>query len=228
MGISRREAPQGRLDHAAAQDTWNLFRSGAFMGGQIGRDECAREPTRSAFAPAAGPLSRLRRPARSRASRRTHAPRARHPGGAARLRRSACAWCAAPPGSACTRSTGSSGGATGRPSCARSCACRTELDINTDTDLLERIIPSDMRAAFRAKLQASLAPESGGDYEDEHRITRFDGIDRLDPAARQDLLRRGPGGAARHALDRADRRHHRPQARRGGERAACLHRALIE
>jgi PAS domain S-box-containing protein len=50
-----------------------------------------------------------------------------------------------------------------------------ELDINTDTDLLERILPSDMRDAFRAKLQASLAPESGGDYEDEHRIIRFDG-----------------------------------------------------
>ena len=32
-----------------------------------------------------------------------------------------------------------------------------------------------MRARFREKLQASLAPESGGDYEDEHRITRFDG-----------------------------------------------------
>src|SRR5262249_933154 len=31
------------------------------------------------------------------------------------------------------------------------------------------------RTRFREKLQASLAPESGGDYEDEHRITRFDG-----------------------------------------------------
>ena len=50
-----------------------------------------------------------------------------------------------------------------------------ELDINTDTDLLERIIPNDMRTRFREKLQASLVPESGGDYEDEHRITRFDG-----------------------------------------------------
>src|SRR5256885_7142115 len=48
-------------------------------------------------------------------------------------------------------------------------------DINTDSDLLERIIPNDMRTRFREKLQASLAPESGGDYEDEHRITRFDG-----------------------------------------------------
>jgi PAS domain S-box-containing protein len=50
-----------------------------------------------------------------------------------------------------------------------------DLDINSDADLLERIIPPDMRARFREKLQASLQPESGGDYEDEHRITRFDG-----------------------------------------------------
>ena len=50
-----------------------------------------------------------------------------------------------------------------------------DLDINSDTDLLERIIPEEMRGAFREKLAASLAPESGGDYEDEHRITRFDG-----------------------------------------------------
>jgi PAS domain S-box-containing protein len=50
-----------------------------------------------------------------------------------------------------------------------------DLDINSDADLLERIIPNDMRTRFREKLQASLQPESGGDYEDEHRITRFDG-----------------------------------------------------
>ena len=50
-----------------------------------------------------------------------------------------------------------------------------DFDLNTDTDLLERIIPKEMRAAFRAKLQASLVPESGGDYEDEHRVTRLDG-----------------------------------------------------
>jgi len=50
----------------------------------------------------------------------------------------------------------------------------SELDINSDIDLLERIIPDEMRARFREKLQASLAPESGGDYEDEHRITRLD------------------------------------------------------
>ena len=50
-----------------------------------------------------------------------------------------------------------------------------ETDINADSDLLERIIPADMRGRFREKLRASLAPESGGDYEDEHRIIRFDG-----------------------------------------------------
>src|SRR4029077_5462580 len=50
-----------------------------------------------------------------------------------------------------------------------------DLDINSHTDLLERIIPNDMRTHFREKLHASLRPESGGDYEDEHRITRFDG-----------------------------------------------------
>ena len=50
-----------------------------------------------------------------------------------------------------------------------------DLDINTDTDLLERIIPEDMRPRFRAKMQASLKAESSGDYDDEHRVTRFDG-----------------------------------------------------
>src|SRR5436305_12124261 len=48
-------------------------------------------------------------------------------------------------------------------------------DIDTDRDLLERIIPNDMRTQFREKLRASLSPEGNGDYEDEHRITRFDG-----------------------------------------------------
>ena len=50
-----------------------------------------------------------------------------------------------------------------------------DLDITADADLLERIIPDEMRPDFRAKLNASLSPESAGDYEDEHRITRFDG-----------------------------------------------------
>jgi PAS domain S-box-containing protein len=50
-----------------------------------------------------------------------------------------------------------------------------DLDINSDGDLLERIIPDDQRGAFRSKLHASLSPDSGGDYDDEHRITRFDG-----------------------------------------------------
>src|ERR1041384_419538 len=50
-----------------------------------------------------------------------------------------------------------------------------ELDINTDADLLERIIPEDMSLGFPDKMRASLDPDSSGDYEDEHRITRFDG-----------------------------------------------------
>jgi PAS domain S-box-containing protein len=50
-----------------------------------------------------------------------------------------------------------------------------DFDINSDSDLLERIISDDMISDFRAKLRASLAPDSGGDYEDEHRIRRFDG-----------------------------------------------------
>ncbi len=50
-----------------------------------------------------------------------------------------------------------------------------DLDINTDTDLLERIIPKEMRGRFRDKLYASLEPGNNGDYEDEHRITRLDG-----------------------------------------------------
>jgi len=50
-----------------------------------------------------------------------------------------------------------------------------DLDINTDADLLERIIPNDMRGTFREKMRASLDPDGGGDYEDEHRIMRFDG-----------------------------------------------------
>jgi hypothetical protein len=83
--------------------------------------------------------------------------------------RSACAWCAARPGSACTRSTGLRG------ELRAILRVPDDLDINTDADLLERIIPNDMRRHFREKLQASLKPESGGDYEDEHRITRFDG-----------------------------------------------------
>src|SRR5262249_25399694 len=50
-----------------------------------------------------------------------------------------------------------------------------DFDIDADADLLERIIPNDMRTQFREKLRASLLPEGNGDYEDEHRITRFDG-----------------------------------------------------
>src|SRR5258708_30983390 len=38
-----------------------------------------------------------------------------------------------------------------------------DLDINTDADLLERIVPAEMRAAFRNKMRASLDPDGGGD-----------------------------------------------------------------
>jgi len=50
-----------------------------------------------------------------------------------------------------------------------------DVDIDTDTDLIERIIPADMRGRFRDRLRASLSPEGNGDYEDEHRVRRFDG-----------------------------------------------------
>jgi PAS domain S-box-containing protein len=69
-----------------------------------------------------------------------------------------------------------------------------DLDINTDTDLLERIVPDDMRAAFRDKLKGSLAPESSGDYEDEHRITRFDGSTGWILLRGKTFFAEGPGG----------------------------------
>ena len=50
-----------------------------------------------------------------------------------------------------------------------------DLDIETDADLIERIIPTDMRQRFRDRQRMSLSPEGNGDYEDEHRVTRFDG-----------------------------------------------------
>ena len=103
-----------------------------------------------------------------------------------------------------------------------------DLDINTDTDLLERIVPDEMRAAFRDKLHGLARAGERRRLRGRaphHPLRR---LDRLDPAARQDLLRRGAGGAARHAFDRAGRRHHRPQARRGGERAARLDGAVLE
>ena len=103
-----------------------------------------------------------------------------------------------------------------------------DLDINTDADLLERIIPDDMRAAFRDKMWASLDPDSSGDYEDEHRITRFDGSTGWLLLRGKTFFAEGPQWTPPHALDRSRRRHHRPQARRGGERAACLHGAVVE
>jgi len=99
-----------------------------------------------------------------------------------------------------------------------------DLDINTNTDLLERIIPDEMRATFRAKLEASLQAESGGDYDDEHRIVRFDGSTGWILLRGKNLLRRKPTGAAGDALDRPCRRYHRPQAR---EEANALHASTV-
>src|SRR4029077_20449741 len=53
-------------------------------------------------------------------------------------------------------------------------------------------------------------------------------LDRLDSVARRDLLLRRAGWEAPDTLDRVDRRHHGPQARRRGERVACLDGALID
>ena len=142
--------------------------------------------------------------------------------------RSGCASCGARPGSACTKSTGSRGGATGRPSCARSCACRP-ISTSTPTPICSsRSSRRDMRTRFRDKLQASLAPESGGDYEDEHRITRFDGTTGWILLRGKTFFQEAPSGKAADTLDRPDRRHHGSQARRGGQCAACLDGALID
>ena len=103
-----------------------------------------------------------------------------------------------------------------------------DLDINTDADLLERIIPEEMRAAFRDKMRASLDPGRQRRLRGRaphHALRR---LDRLAAVARQDLLRRRAGRAPRDALDRPCRRHLGPQARRGGERAARLDRAVVE
>ncbi len=99
-----------------------------------------------------------------------------------------------------------------------------EADINTDVDLLERIIPDEMRAAFRAKLNASLAPDSGGDYEDEHRITRFDGSSGWILLRGRTFFQEGPQGrrATRSiglVIDITDRKH--------GEEANALHASTV-
>jgi PAS domain S-box-containing protein len=100
-----------------------------------------------------------------------------------------------------------------------------DLDINTDTDLLERIVPDAMRAAFRDKLRASLAPDGGGDYEDEHRITRLDGSIGWILLRGKTFFAEGPGG--RHAtrsiglvVDITDRKR--------GEEANALHASTVK
>ena len=100
----------------------------------------------------------------------------------------------------------------------------TDLDINSDTDLLERSIPSDMRSRFREKLQASLLPENGGDYDDEHRITRFDGSAGWILLRGKTFFQEGPGGkrATRSiglVVDITDRKR--------GEEANALHASTV-
>jgi PAS domain S-box-containing protein len=99
-----------------------------------------------------------------------------------------------------------------------------DLDINTDTDLLERIVPDEMRAAFREKMRASLAPDSSGDYEDEHRVTRFDGTTGWILLRGKTFFAEGPQG--RHAtrsigliVDITDRK--------CGEEANALHASTV-
>ena len=99
-----------------------------------------------------------------------------------------------------------------------------DLDINSDADLLKRIIPNDMRAHFREKLQASLDPESGGDYEDEHRIIRFDGTAGWILLRGKTFFSDGPDGRrpARSIgliVDISDRKH--------GEEANALHASTV-
>ena len=99
-----------------------------------------------------------------------------------------------------------------------------DLDINTDTDLLERIVPDEMRAALPRQAQASLAPESGGDYEDEHRITRFDGTTGWILLRGKTFFAEGPDGrrATRSiglVVDITDRKR--------GEEANALHASTV-
>jgi PAS domain S-box-containing protein len=99
-----------------------------------------------------------------------------------------------------------------------------DLDINSDADLLERIIPNDMRTHFREKLQASLDPASGGDYEDEHRITRFDGTTGWILLRGKTFFSEGPAGRrpARSIgliVDISDRKR--------GEEANALHASTV-
>ena len=138
--------------------------------------------------------------------------------------RSACAWCGARPGSACTRSTGWRGGATGRPSCARCCACRT---ISTSTPTPTCSSASSRTTCARrsaTSCKGSLAPESGGDYEDEHRITRFDGSTGWILLRGKTFFAEGPEGrrATRSIgliVDITDRKH--------GEEANALHASTV-
>ncbi len=99
-----------------------------------------------------------------------------------------------------------------------------DLDINAGSDLLERVIPKEMRARFREKLDASLAPGNNGDYEDEHRITRFDGsagwiLLRGKTFFQEGLEGRRPTRSIGLVVDITDRKH--------GEEANALHASTV-
>jgi PAS domain S-box-containing protein len=81
-----------------------------------------------------------------------------------------------------------------------------------------------MRAAFRDRMRASLDPDGGGDYEDEHRITRFDGSTGWLLLRGKTFFAEAPGGryATRSiglVVDISDRKH--------GEEANALHASTV-
>jgi PAS domain S-box-containing protein len=99
-----------------------------------------------------------------------------------------------------------------------------DLDINADADLLERIVPGEMRGRFRSKVQASLSPENNGDYEDEHRITRLDGSTGWILLRGKTFFSDGPEGrrptrSIGLVIDITDRKH--------GEEANALHASTV-
>jgi PAS domain S-box-containing protein len=49
------------------------------------------------------------------------------------------------------------------------------VDVASDINLLDRMMPARQRARLREKLRKSLDPAGDGEYEDEHEVTRFDG-----------------------------------------------------
>ena len=99
-----------------------------------------------------------------------------------------------------------------------------DLNINADADLLERIVPGEMRGRFRSKVEASLSPENNGDYEDEHRIIRLDGSTGWILLRGKTFFSDGPGGrrptrSIGLVIDITDRKH--------GEEANALHASTV-